>query len=96
LSRDGQIVALAFQDQTLQLWDINGRQLAQWQLPASTEVTDLCLSPDGKQLAAATHKGRVYLWDILSLEQLLQRALDWLQGYQLTQPTVDHDSENSD
>jgi WD40 repeat protein len=89
LSRDGETVALGFQDQTLQLWDINGRQLAQWQLPTSTEVTDLCISPDGQQLAAATDEGRVYLWDILSLEQLLQQGRHWLQGYQLTQPIVD-------
>ncbi len=95
-SKNGQQIAFAFPDQTLQLWDTNGRQFGQWQLPSPTEIIHLCFSPDGQQLAAATDDGSVYLWDILGLEQLLQRGSDWLHLYQLTQPTVDHDSENSD
>ena len=84
---DGQQLATASADGTAKLWDLQGNQLAEFQGHQGL-VWSACFSPDGRFLATASADCTARLWRIESLDQLLERACDWLQDYLLTNPQV--------
>jgi WD40 repeat protein len=63
------------------LWTLDGKLVGEWQPPAQQKGVALQFSPDGKQIAAADSGNTVYLWQINTLDQLLERGCRWLQPY---------------
>jgi serine/threonine protein kinase/WD40 repeat protein len=58
-TRDAQTVALAYSSRSIRLLDTHDwREFATVSAPDSEELTSLCFSPDGSQLAASTRTGR--------------------------------------
>ncbi len=65
LSTDGTALAAALDDGTLQIWDVDSRQMRH-SIAAGVEVLGLLISPDGSHLAAISFKGKVGIWDARS------------------------------
>jgi WD40 repeat protein len=60
-SPDGQILASASQDGTVNLWDLQGKVLQTLEGHRG-QVTSVAFSPDGESLASASQDGTVRLW----------------------------------
>ncbi|MDY7006002.1 MAG: GUN4 domain-containing protein [Cyanobacteriota bacterium] len=84
-SLDWQRVATVGSDYTVILWDFSGRKLAQWDIP-EMELSSISFSNDGKYLVAGGEGSMVCLWRVESLDELLVRGYEWLQGYFVTHP----------
>ncbi len=70
----GDAVVTASDDGTARVWDLQGRQLAIYQgSPAA-------LSPDGQRLATVVD-GRVQVYDLQTLPELLAWGCQWLDNY---------------
>ncbi len=65
LSLDGTALAAALDGGTVQLWDVDSRQLHHDFL-GEVEVIELALSPDGGRIAATTYQGTVEIWNVRS------------------------------
>ena len=62
-SPDGKQVLTASQDDTIRLYDLEGKELLS--LNTQSGITDLAFSPDGKYIAATDHrKHLIQLWDL--------------------------------
>ncbi|MGK7874631.1 MAG: ribosome assembly protein 4, partial [Xenococcaceae cyanobacterium] len=61
-SRDGELLATASDDRTVQLWDLKGN-LLEFKGPQG-HVTGVAFSPDGEQLATASDDRTARLWDL--------------------------------
>ena len=73
LSDDDGTLASAYEDRTVQLWDVNRQERQQTvtvpiENPRFLRPINLSFSPDGAALAIAT--GQLYLWDLISREFL--------------------------
>ncbi|HEY9598585.1 MAG TPA: stage II sporulation protein E, partial [Cyanophyceae cyanobacterium] len=92
-SPDGQTIAFAGEDNTVNLWSLDGRELQPF-LGHQARVKSLSFSPNGLILASASDDGTVRLWKIdrskwnLDLDELLLRGCNWLQDYLKTNPNV--------
>jgi WD40 repeat protein len=83
-SPDGSRLASLGMDNTVRVWDVHGRQLAQYDLVADPVVHEasggdagnrgLAFSSAGDRLAAAGAGGAVYVWQIETLRQLIERG----------------------
>jgi WD40 repeat protein len=62
-SPDGKQLATAGEDDTIRLWNLEGKQLAKFQ-GHQEEVQSVTFSPDGKVLATSGHDGTARLWDL--------------------------------
>lgn len=51
-------------DRTLKIHEIYARKLNVETLEHSSQLTALAVHPDGKQIAAATIKGEIYIWEL--------------------------------
>jgi len=78
-SLDGQTIATASYDKTVQLWTGNGRRL--WILKHPDQVFDVSVSPDGKTIATASRDNIVRLWrfDGEWQQTLLKDHRDWVR-----------------
>ena len=83
-SPDGQRVVTASDDGTARVWDLQGRQLAIY------EGSPAALSPNGRQLATVID-GRVQIYDIDTLPELLAWGCQWLHNYLEYGPATDAD-----
>jgi WD40 repeat protein len=63
-SPDGKRLAAAGGDQTVVLWDVDGRRPAATLAGHDDAVVGVAFSPDGKRLASASRDGHVVLWDV--------------------------------
>ena len=75
-SPDGTQIALATQNQHLQIWTVTGKLLKNWQ-GHQKEVTGVSFSPDGQAIASSGGDGLVKIW---STTGELQRTLGGHQG----------------
>ena len=73
-SPDGQQVFTESADGTARMWDLQGRQLAIYEGYPAT------LSPDGQRVATVVD-GRVQVYDIETLPELLAWGCQWLHNY---------------
>jgi WD40 repeat protein/serine/threonine protein kinase len=65
LSQDGALLAAAFDDDTIHIWDIATKQEVGQELHGhSRSITDLTFSPDGKLLISSSSDGTIRLWGI--------------------------------
>ena len=70
----GDQVVTASVDGTARVWDLQGRQLAIYQ------GSPVALSPDGQRIAAVVD-GRVKVYDVETLPELLAWGCQWLHNY---------------
>ena len=78
-SPDGQTIATASADNTVKLWDREGRELLT--LSGHTSwVFSVSFSPDGKTIATASRDSTVILWNF-DLDSLVSKSCDWLSDY---------------
>ena len=62
-SPDGALIVAAGEDGTAGLWDLKGRQLAQFK-GHSGRILSLAFSPDGRAIATASEDGTARLWNL--------------------------------
>ncbi len=62
-SPNEQIIAIAGEDGSIKLWDLQGKKLASWQ-GDNKRVWSLAFSPDNQILASSGEDGTVRLWDL--------------------------------
>ena len=65
-SADGQTLASASQDGTIQLWDIATSEPLKVLTVQADAVSTLCWSADGQTLASASQDGTIQLWDVVT------------------------------
>ena len=75
-SPDGERFATVGIDKTVRLWNLAGRQVAQFDF--SENVVNVSWSPDGKKLAVAGSNGTIWLRRIEGLEELLVGSCTFL------------------
>ncbi len=76
-SPDGEIIATVGIDSNVRLWNLAGRQLAQFEF--EDNVISISFSPDGKLLAVAGSSGKVWLRRVESLDELLTESCLFFQ-----------------
>lgn len=74
-SPDGEHLATVGIDKTVRLWNLAGRQVAQYEFPQN--VVSITWSRDGKQLAVAGSNGTVWLRQVEGLEELLKQSCNF-------------------
>ncbi len=87
-SPDGQRIFTVSQDRSARLWDLSGRQLAEFKIPQSqnSSIQSASFSQDGKQIVAVFDDGSIRVWQVGGLDELLVRGCDWLKDYLTTHP----------
>ena len=65
-SPDGKIIASGSRDETVKLWDSQGRAQIKTLLCRDL-VRSVAFSPDGKTIASASDEDSIKLWDISAL-----------------------------
>ncbi|AFZ22262.1 nSTAND1 domain-containing NTPase [Allocoleopsis franciscana] len=88
---DGSLFATtSFHNGTVTLWDLQGRQLMKFQ-GYKGEIKNVGFSADGSKLAVVGEDGKVKLWQLGGLDELLQRGCERARDYLATL-----DEKNSD
>jgi WD40 repeat protein len=88
-SPNGQLIAVTLQDGTIQLWDVKGRKVFQFDgaKPESEQQVLFEFSPDGKWAIFVNPDHRLQL-EPLTLRGLLEKSCDWLEDYRSTNQAV--------
>jgi WD40 repeat protein len=81
-SPDGKLLTLA-RGSKLELWNLQAQQVAEFATYNSAEVS---FSPDSKLLATNDGDGKVSLWRVRDLDELLSEGCDYLKDYFVTHP----------
>ncbi|MGI0495223.1 WD40 repeat domain-containing protein [Alkalinema pantanalense CENA528] len=82
-SPDGKSLATRGIDGTARVWNLQGQQIAEFQEKGAT-VSDVTFAPNAASIAIATSNGRVLIYPVETLEQLLTRGCDWADSYLVT------------
>jgi len=77
-SPDGERLATLGIDKTVRLWNLAGRQVAQFEFEEN--VVSVSWSRDGKQIAVAGSNGTVWLRKVEGLEDLLKQSCNFLNS----------------
>ncbi|MBW3586757.1 MAG: hypothetical protein KY448_13215, partial [Cyanobacteria bacterium 0813] len=90
-SPNGDAIATASDDGTAKLWNLQGHLLAEFSgykgnllqgeadfVELKSPIYSICFSRDGKSLITGSRDGKVRLWPIESLDELLARGRKWL------------------
>jgi WD40 repeat protein len=87
-SPDGSRLASIGMDNTVRVWDVTGRQLAQFEVTSESVIHEMsggdaghrgiAFSPHGDRLAVGAMQGTVHVWPIESVTQLVERGQRWL------------------
>ena len=65
LSPDGALLAAAFDDYTIHVWDVGTQEELGGELYGHSDViTDLRFSPDGRLLISSSRDGTIHLWGV--------------------------------
>jgi tetratricopeptide (TPR) repeat protein len=83
-SPDGKTIASGSSDNTIKLWNLEGKLLKTLS-GHSSYVTSVSFSPDGKTIASGSWDNTVILWN-LDLNDLLKQGCSWLNDYLATHP----------
>jgi WD40 repeat protein len=67
-SPDTTVVALAFGDNTVRLWNVTHVAYTAHLKGHKGWVLAMAFSPDGRTLATASHDGTIRLWDVARLK----------------------------
>jgi WD40 repeat protein len=89
-SPDGQTVVSTSFDNTVKLWDLQGKEL-QTLTGHTASVLSASFDKDGKTLASADSNGRIILWNF-DLNDLVRRSCIWLQDY-LASPSASEEEK---
>ncbi|WP_229425988.1 WD40 domain-containing protein [Lusitaniella coriacea] len=85
-SPDGQLIATGGIGGSVRVWDLLGRQVAEYKIPG-TNINAVSFSPDGQRLAAVGDATTIRLWRMEGLDELITRGCNWLQDYLALHPT---------
>jgi WD40 repeat protein len=86
-SPDGQLIATAGRGNTIRVWDLIGRQIAEFRISEErSAVNGVRFSPDGQRLAAVGSQGAIRMWRLEGFEELLTRGCNWLKDYLVIHP----------
>ncbi|MFB2879075.1 AAA-like domain-containing protein [Floridanema aerugineum] len=83
-SPNGKFLATAGADGTFRIWDLRKPLVSL--CSQYTRVCSVGLSPDGQYLTSRGEDGTVNTWEIVSLNELLAKADDWLRDYLHSHP----------
>lgn len=85
-SPDGKVLAAAYVDGTVAVWDVAGGELLQSKATGASQVYTLDWSPKGDVLATAGLKGKIVLWEPRKLTALKELdAPEWVIQVRFTQ-----------
>ncbi|KAJ6013619.1 hypothetical protein N7540_008210 [Penicillium herquei] len=77
-SPDGQLLASASGDETVQLWDISTGALKQTLDDCGAQIWSIAFSPDGRLLAASSTPNKMHIWSTAT--GIRQRIIEGPQG----------------
>jgi WD40 repeat protein len=63
-SPDGRILAAAYKDRTVRLWDVSSWKELHKFRGHSEFIIDLAFSPDGARLVSSDYEGTAKIWDV--------------------------------
>ncbi len=86
-SPDSQLVASASYDGTVKLWSCHDGTLLKTLVGHRDSIMALSFSPDGQVLVSASRDKTLIMWN-LDLDNLIDRACDWVHDYLRTNPKV--------
>jgi WD40 repeat protein len=85
-SPDGNWLLTSSLDGTARLWDLQGKQWAEYPGHDGSGLWDAVFSPDGQQVATISLDGYVQLWPVESFNQLVEKGCNWLADYLAIHP----------
>nr|WP_320060305.1 hypothetical protein [Planktothrix agardhii] len=86
-SPDSQLIASASYDSTVKLWSRDDGTLLKTLVGHRDSVMGISFSPDGRVLVSASRDHTLIMWN-LDLDNLIDRACDWVHDYLRTNPKV--------
>lgn len=86
-SPDSQLIASASYDGTVKLWSRDDGTLLKTLVGHRDSVMGISFSPDGRVLVSASRDHTLIMWN-LDLDNLIDRACDWVYDYLRTNPKV--------
>ncbi|GBE75710.1 WD-40 repeat protein [Microcystis aeruginosa NIES-87] len=93
-NREGNLLATASEDETVKLWNLEGRLLNTF-FGHIGVVLDATFSPDGKFIASSGRDGRVIIWNRdHKLEDVVKESCNWVRGYLENNTRVKEDDNN--